>query len=174
VTGADEVDEDAIYRQVGRFVVSFQLLQTQLVSLASLATDPDSAGWNAQNELWRLWFTALVDRTGEAVAEFTKTYRGEVPEFQERVDHLLDRCRELARYRNKIVHSAYAVMEGGGRLVAIVRTDTRTLANDPDNVDQEALNEKSFNTAMVEIAHVGFELGLCHRQLIGWYDRDRD
>jgi hypothetical protein len=58
----------------------------------------------AQDELWKLWFKALIDRTGEAVAEFLETYRGEVPEFQERVDDLLNRCRGLARYRNKIVH----------------------------------------------------------------------
>jgi hypothetical protein len=42
-------NEDAIYRQLGQFVVIFQALETQLVLLASYAIDPGNAGHRAPN-----------------------------------------------------------------------------------------------------------------------------
>ena len=116
------IDEEAIYRQVGQLVIFFQMLETGLVSLASFAIDPENADTKARTDLSKLWFKDLTDRTVTAVAAFTERFRGDVPAFREKVDGLLERCRELARYRNKVVHSAYVTLEAGGVVHGVLRT----------------------------------------------------
>ncbi len=158
-------DEDAIYRQIGRFVVFFQSLESELISLTSLALDPESAGWNARPRLARLRFQELVDKTAPAVLAFTKEHRGDVPEFQRRLEDLLARCRELARYRNGVIHSAYVHFEASDKVVAVVRSDARA----PD--EHEYLDGESFNDALLAVAHVGFALAQCRVQLLQWHGR---
>jgi hypothetical protein len=180
-------NEDAIYHQLGRFVVVFQGLETQLVLLASYAIDPANAGHQARMPPTRkgrrvlvsdLWFKDLVDAAREGVSAFLDEYRREEPafqqiepEFRERVNDLLDQCLKLATYRNKVIHSAYLFLEGGGEFVAIVRSDmSEGLPNgNTVELDQEVLTEDSFEAAMAEIANVAFEIGQCRLQLIHWY-----
>ena len=125
-----------------------------------------------------LWFKDLVDAAREGVSAFLDEYRREEPafqqiepEFRERVNDLLDQCLNLATYRNKVIHSAYLFLEGGGELVAIVRSDmSEGLPNgNTVELDQEVLTEDSFEVAMAEIANVAFEIGQCRLQLIHWY-----
>ena len=71
-----------------------------------------------------LWFGPLVDKTSDAVGEFLREHReGGETEFQEELERLLAKCRELAGHRNRVLHSAYLLLEGGDDLVAIVRSD---------------------------------------------------
>jgi hypothetical protein len=162
-------DEDAIYRAVGLFVIVFQVLQSKLFQLASFALDPEHAGFQARRTLADLWFGGLVDRTATSVSDFLDQRGRDEPEFRAHLEALLVRCRELAHYRNKVVHSAYVFLEGGGELLAILRSDMSKGA-EPDEVEleQEWLHEDSFKEAMNEIAEVAFGLGQCHIQLIAW------
>jgi hypothetical protein len=176
---AKPLDEDAIYRQLGRFVVMFQVLENQLVQLAGFALDPARAGFQARLEPTRagrrrlvdeLWFGDLVDETGKAVGAFLDQYRGEQPEFRERLEDLLDRCRKIAIYRNTLVHSAYVFLEGGGELMGIMRSNLIAGAGEDEvDLDQERLTDGSFKAEMAEIAEVAFEIGQCRLQLIHWY-----
>lgn len=170
----DELDEDAIYRQVGRLVVFFQALEAELLTLASFAIDPDNVGVKALPALSKLRFGVLVGRTGKEVAAFTAEHRGDVPAFQAELDALLDRCRELARVRNKVVHSAYVMLEGGGVLRGIVRADKRpatSTTSSPSAEDFEYLDEASFDATLVEIADVVFGIAQCRVQLVHWHAR---
>jgi hypothetical protein len=176
---AKPLDEDAIYRQLGRFVVTFQVLENQLVQLAGFALDPARAGFQARlgpdragrrRLVDELWFGELVDETRRAVGDFLDQHRGEEPEFREQLEVLLDRCREIARYRNKLIHSAYVFLEGGGELVGIMRSNLIAGAGDHEvDLDQEMLTEESFEAEMAEVAEVAFEIGQCRLQLIHWY-----
>jgi hypothetical protein len=172
--------EDAIYRQLGQFVVTFQALETQLVLLASYAIDPGHAGHHARlppNRKGRrvlvsdLWFTTLVDETRKGVTAFLDGQGREEPVFRDRLGELLDRCLEFGVYRNKVIHSAYLFLEAGGNLVAIVRSEMTEGLPEGSNVelDQEALAEDSFVAKMEEIGNVAFEIGQCRLQLIRWY-----
>jgi hypothetical protein len=176
---AKRPDEDTIYRQLGRFVVTFQVLENQLVQLASYALDPAHGGHQARlppdrtgrrRLVAHLWFHELLDKTFTSVGDFLDRYRGAEPEFRELLNGLLDRCRELAHYRNRVVHSAYLFLEGGGELVAIARSDLTAGAGDEEvELDQELLTEDSFQEVMGEIAEVAFAIGQCRLQLIHWY-----
>jgi hypothetical protein len=176
---AKRPDEDTIYRQLGRFVVTFQGLENELVQLASYALDPAHGGHQARLPPDRrgrrrlvadLWFHDLLDKTSTIVGEFLDRYREDEPEFRKLLDGLLDRCRELAHYRNRVVHSAYLFLEGGDELVAIVRSDMTAGPGDEEvELDQELLTEDSFKEVMGEIAELVFAIGQCRLQLIHWY-----
>jgi hypothetical protein len=163
-------DEDAIYQQVGRFVVTFQALENELLQLASYALDPDQTG-RGRHEAAGLWFGQLVSKTSEAVDAFLTEHRpADEMGVRGRLDGLLTDCRELGRQRNRVVHSAYLFLEGGDELVAIVRSDmTRGDRDNEVEFDQEALNETTFNRAMTSIAETAFGIGQCRLQLIHWY-----
>lgn len=162
--------EDAIYRDLGRFVVTFQHLQNELVQLASFALDPEHRG-HGRHAVADLWFRRLVKKTRTSVGEFLDQHRGEEPEFREHLQELLDRCVELGDHRNKVLHSTYLFLEGGGALRAVVRSDTkRGAAGNEIALDQGALEEGSFDEAMGDMAEVAFQIGQCRLQLIHWYE----
>jgi hypothetical protein len=169
--------EDEIYRDLGRFVVFFQTLENELLLLASFALDPEHRG-HGRHVAAGLPFGQLVSETWTSVGRFLDKYREDEPEFREKLRErlrlLLDQCRELARYRNKVVHSAYLFLEAGDELVAIVRSDMRRGAESSEvALDQEPLSEGSFDEAMHEIAEVAFGIGQCRLQLIHWYKPER-
>jgi hypothetical protein len=162
-------DPDTIYRELGRFVVFFQVLENQLFQLASFALDPDHAG-RGRRETADLWFKTLVDTTSLSVGAFLAEHRGEEPEFRERLEALLGECRELARYRNKVLHSAYVFLERDGKLNEILRSDiTKGVEPGEVELDQESLSENTFDEATGKTVEVALALGQCRLQLIAWY-----
>jgi hypothetical protein len=164
-------EEDAIYRQIGRFVVVFQALETELLQLGSFAIDPEHTG-QGRHSLADLFYKTLVDRTGENVSRFLDEHRPDVPEFRQRVEALLVRCRELGWHRNKVLHSAYLSLEAGGKFAALVRSDMRRSKGDGANAvvfDDEVMSEASLEEAMVDIADVALGIVRCRQQLIHWH-----
>jgi hypothetical protein len=170
-----ERTEDAVYRDLGRYVVVFQALQNELVQLASFALDPTHSG-EGRHQVAELRFGRLVKATRRSVHQFLDQHHGEEPEFREHLEGLLQKCLDLAKHRNKVVHSTYLFMETmDDELVAIVRSDMNKGA-EPNEVDldQEQLQEGSFDTAMGEIGEVAFQIGQCRTQLIAWYKPEGD
>jgi hypothetical protein len=123
-----EVDADAIYREIGLYVVLFQSLQDILLQicwlLAEPAYDPDD-----RKPLSRMTFHQLVSETGRRVHTFLiSTGRGESEfgfEFAVRFHALLGRCRAIGRERNRVVHSGFIHLESFDRLRGIVMSDMR-------------------------------------------------
>jgi hypothetical protein len=76
-----------------------------------------------------------------SVREFLDRQGRDEPEFLERLEALLACSRELAPYRNEVVHSAYVFLEGGDEeLFAIVRSDLKSGAGNTEvEFDQELL-----------------------------------
>lgn len=175
---ATRPNEDATYRQVGRLVVTFQALETELVQLASFALDPGHAGFQARLPADKkgrrplvadLWFKKLVATTGESVNAFLDERGMGESEFRQHLGELLDKCRDLADDRNKVVHSAYLFLEGGGELAAIVRSDMTADGGDDVELDQELLTDASFDAIMADMATTALEIGQCRLQLIAWH-----
>lgn len=166
----DAPDEDAVYRQIGRFVVMFQVLEMELWQLAGYALDPGFTG-SGRRDATGLSFGRIVSQTSEAVGKFLDEHRpADETNVRGRLDALLSDCREIARYRNRLVHSAYLFLEAGDKLVGIVRSDVSRGAQ-PDEVefDHEALDGTSFNHEMSKIAQTAFGIAQCRLQLIHWY-----
>jgi hypothetical protein len=180
VTGTPPaLDEDEIYRQLVRFEIFFKVLENQLVQLAGFAREPATAGFQARTDPSRtgrrrlvdeLLFSKLVDETARAVGAFLDEHGAGESAFRDHLQELLVRCREIGRYRNKLVHSSYVFLEGGGALVGIMRSNMTTGIDENDvDLDQEMLTADSFNAEMAEIADAAFAIGQCRLHLIALY-----
>jgi hypothetical protein len=168
----EPLDADAIYRQIGLFVVAFQSLESELMQICWLLSDPPYAP-DGRKALAKLSFSELLGETRNRVdglvarrgLDDSQFRRDFLRTFQE----LLAHCRSIARHRNKIVHSAYVHLEGGGDLLGIVRSDmTRAADRNDVDFDRELLTATSFDAALKDLAWTGFRLGQSKMQLIAW------
>lgn len=169
------LNPDDIYRQIGLAVVAFQSLENVLVQICWLLTDPPYAA-DARRALARLSFSELVTESGKRVDALAERDGFERTDFRlsfvKSFHEQLTKCRNLARQRNRVVHSAYLHLEGCGELVAVMRSYMHKAANGPDvDFDQEVLTPTSFDVFLREIAVVAFALSQGQRQLVAWVPR---
>jgi hypothetical protein len=166
------LDPDDIYRQIGLFVVVFQSLETVLVEICWLTTEPQYAS-DGRRVLAGLSFPQLVKEAGKRVDAFIARHNLDDTEFRNtfliNFHGLLEQCRALAQRRNRIVHSAYIHFEGGDQLVGIMQSDMFKAVDGPDVAfDQEMLTSDSFHTGLHDIALVAFGLSQSKVQLVHW------
>jgi hypothetical protein len=168
--GEDILDPDGIYRQIGIYVVSFQHLENQLMQICWFLNKPpySETGRRALAEKKYSW---LVGETGRHVHAFLCDKGKEESDFARRFHACLSRCRAIGKDRNRIVHSAYVHLEGGGELRGIVRSDMRREKGGGDvEFDHQHLTEQSFDAELKHLAATVFELGIARTQLIHWRD----
>jgi hypothetical protein len=167
-----EVDADAIYREIGLYVVLFQSLQDILLQicwlLAEPAHDPDD-----RKLLSGMAFHQLVSETGRRVHTFLVSTGREESEFgfkfAVRFHALLGRCRAIGRERNRVVHSGFIHLESFDRLHGIVMSDIHPgSGEDPVSIENEYLTSESFDERQKEIADAALGLSLAKTQLIHW------
>jgi hypothetical protein len=168
----EPLDADAIYRQIGLLVVAFQSLESELMQICWLLTDPAYAP-DGRRALAKLSFSHLVTETQNRVESFVAEQGLDDSEFRRdflrRFRGLLAHSRSIARHRNKIVHSAYVHLEGGSELLAIVRSDMTSAVDRNDvDFDRELLTAISFDAALQDLAWTGFQLGQSKMQLTTW------
>jgi hypothetical protein len=164
----EPLEPDAIYRQVGLFIVAFQSLENELMQICWLTTDPPNSP-DGRRALADLSFSKLVTESGNRVDAFLIRRGLDDSDFRRKFHELLQHCRTIAKLRNQIVHSAYVHPEGGGELRAIVRSDM-TKASDSYDVDfdQELITAMSFDAALQDMASTVFQLAQSRVQLIHW------
>jgi hypothetical protein len=170
------LDPDGIYRQIGLVVVLFQSLENELMQICWLLTDPPYAP-DGRRPLANLSFGHLVKEAAFRVdALIARRHLDDSPfrrDFHRGFQELLEHCRALARLRNRIVHSAYVHLEGGGELQGILRSDMGVAADGEDvDFDQELLTTGSFDVVLDDLASTTFNLGQCKRQLIASHGHD--
>jgi len=162
------LDPDAIYRQIGVYVVAFQQLEDQLLQICWFLTEP-SYSERGRRALVGHTYSWLVGETGRRVYRFLCDQDKEESEFAQHFHSRLHRCHQIGKERNRIVHSAYVHLESGGELRAIVRSDMNKEKGGTDvEFDREYLTEQSFDGELERLATTIFELGTDLRQLIHW------
>lgn len=166
----EPVDEDAIYRELGRYIVIFQSLHGLLFQICWLLSDPPNSE-EARSELAKFErFSKLRGEAGRRVYTFLLDEgRGE-SRFAQDFCALLCRCRELGNDRNRIVHSAYIHLESFGELHGIVRSDMRKGRSEDGGVslDQKDVTPESIKKHSKKIADTYMALSMSHKQLIAW------
>lgn len=170
--GKKRVDEQAVYAEIGRYVVCFQALENELVLICWLCWDPPN-GPEGRRDLADLSFSRLVGMTSERVHELLCRKRLEDTEFRQRwrgnFDVTMDCCRSVARERNAILHSTYIHIEGGDELMGIVRSEMR---RDPEGsgvtFDQEWLGPTSFEEPLRRLVETYLAVCHCKAQLLHW------
>lgn len=167
-----ELDADAIYREIGLYVVLFQSLQDILFQICWLLAEP-AYDLDDRKQLSRMTFYELVSETGRRVNAFLGSTGRETSEFgfefAVRFHGLLRRCRGIGRERNRVVHSGFVHLESFDRLHGIVMSDMRPgSGEDPVSIENEYLTSKSFDDRQKEIAETALGLSIAKTQLIHW------
>jgi hypothetical protein len=164
-------DEDKIYQRIGEFVVCFQWLENRVREIGWLILDPSRERWPPKE--------LRNDTTAALFAKVEKLFLDALPkcrldpeleaDFRASLAKNAARFRSLRKARNKILHSAYIELKGGGEVHGLIRSNPR-LAVDPETgelvFDREMLSEKAFEYEFKEIAALAMFFNRCYMQLI--------
>ena len=163
------MDQDKIYQRIGEFVVSFQFLENQIRQIGWFLLDPGRKLWPPE-ALRKDRSEVLADTVAKLYEERLHLCR--LPDEEERKANFRDliwNFHELRKFRNRVLHSAYIEIKGGGEALALMRSNPKFI-NDPDTgdkaMDQEILSESSFDEEMKLMGHLAFHLGQHCIQLI--------
>jgi hypothetical protein len=159
---------DGLYRDIGEFVVLFQIVENALWQLGVLALGHERYE-QSRRQLSGLTVHDLSLKVRQAVFDRLDSGGRPAPEYRARLDAVLDRISVARRYRNRLVHSTYIFLETGDELVGIVRSNIRR-GPEPDGLefDQEAITDTTFDAMRAELAFIAFELTRCRTQLVPW------
>lgn len=171
------VDADAIYRELGKYIICFQWLETKIVDVANFLLDPERTG-HGKAKLTGMAFGRLRTYADDLFAQYvTNAAIKNADEWKQAFHKLMDRCRQIAEHRNRLVHSAYVHLEGGDQLLGIIRSKvalkTGGEAGPRHEFDQEYLTPETFDEPLREIAEVGFAIGQTYLQLLHWHKGDK-
>ena len=163
-----EVDADAIYRQIGIYVVSFQYLEDLLFQICWFFSE------SPYSEVGRLrlvnkGFSALIGEAQRRAGDFLAADGRNNSDFSQNFRAHMGECRKIERERNRIVHSAYIHLEAGGELRGIVRSDMRK-AKDGARVElvRNYLTEENLEAELQRLVEVILNVSLDLRQLTIW------
>ncbi|MDQ0107442.1 hypothetical protein J2T02_002561 [Chitinophaga terrae (ex Kim and Jung 2007)] len=165
-------DTNLLYRRIGEFVVSFQWLESRVRETGWLLTDPQRACWpplilrQESNQQLLDKVCQLFSTTMDKLA--TEDALARKPSFES----LIQRLHGMRRYRNKLLHSAYIVLESGGDVQGVYRINPKLQQVDDEYIlDSEMLTPESIERNMKEMAQIAFELNFHYIQLVHWSER---
>lgn len=152
--------------------MSFQWLENLLQQITWVLIDPNWKN-DPREETAGLWFRRLLDFVSAKYVAYVDAHAIEDAEAQKKkFKDLIDRCAVIADARNRLIHSTFIEIKAAGEfhglLQSKIKKETGVQDDHQFNFDQEHLTEKSFEPILLQIAEVGFALGLVHRQLIAW------
>jgi hypothetical protein len=98
------IDEDAIYRQLGKYIVCFQWLENQIVQIASLILDPNHTG-RARAVLTGMNFRQLT-KSADVLFAICVAEAGveNADERKQDFHDLMIRCEKIGERRNSIAY----------------------------------------------------------------------
>jgi hypothetical protein len=163
--------EDKIYQRIGEFVVSFQWLEGRIREIGWLILDPARKNWPPM-ELRNDTAAALFAKVEELFLSALPKCRLD-PEleadFRSSFAESAIRFHSLRRARNKVLHSAYIEIKGGGEVRGLIRTNPRLDIDGETGellFNHEMLSEKSFEREFKEMADLAVFFNKCYIQLI--------
>jgi hypothetical protein len=173
---AATVDLDEVHQAIGEFVVFFQSIEDMYRQLGWQLVDPEKRSWpplQFRKESNR----ELIDKVTDLYVELARRYR--FPNGAEKAaeaEQLRTTFHALRKFRNRMVHSTYHELKGGGSVVAILRTNPR-ITIDPDTgdieYDQEAFEPDTIRREMAVHAQAFYMLHALRLQLVHWYPFSR-
>ena len=165
------LDESAIYRRIGEFVVLYQWIENRLREIGWFILDPDRRSW-PPTALRSISSAELFTRVEALFLDaLPKCRLGDELESEYRTSFA--RCAEafteLRKARNKILHSAFVELKAGGDIAAIMRVDPRGDI-DPETgdrlFDSQTLSSESFSAEFEIMAKLAMFLNRCYIQLL--------
>ncbi len=159
--------ESAHDQQLGQFVVLFQELESSLIDIISVIADKDSAVEILPAEIE---YPQLVKSTDVIFSNFVGLLRQPALDATTRFHKLMGKCLDIGVLRNKLSHSAYALLESASDIAALAqeRAKLKFKGDSRRQVIGEDLSVESFEPDCRQIAEVLTELESFRLQLIEW------
>jgi hypothetical protein len=169
-------DLDEVHQAIGEFVVFFQSVEDLYRQIGWKLVDPEQREWPPK-QFRKESNKELIDKVTDLYIGLTQQYS--FPNGAEKAveaEQLRGTFHRLRKFRNRMVHSAYHEVKGGGEVVAILRTNPR-ITVDPDTgeieYDQETFDPDTIRRELAKQAQPFFVLHYLRVQLLHWYPFDR-
>ena len=165
------LDEGKIYQRIGEFAVSFQWLENRIREIGWLILDPGHNNWppmELRDDTTAALFAKVEGLFLDALTECRLTPEFEA-DFRNSFAMNANRFHSLRRARNKILHSAYIELKGGGEVLGLMRINPRLAIDDETGqllFDQEMLSVNSFEHEFKEMADLAIFFNRCYMQLV--------
>lgn len=165
------MDEDAIYKRIGEFVVCFQFVENQLRQIGQFILDPARNAW-PRKRLRKKTSKNLADNVARLYDEaihLCGLQASEENEFRDDFHNLIRKFHELRRARNRFIHSAYIELKADGEIQALLRSNSQTEPNPmsgEEERDQEILLPEPFQKEFETMGQLAFRLRRHYLQLI--------
>ena len=169
-------EHERLFRRIGEFVVCFQWLESKFREIGWLICDPDRTKWppkslrnETNHDLLKKVHSLFVGLVDDLEID-------DADERKNRFSKIIAACHKMRRYRNKLLHSAYIELNGGGDDITLMRSNPK-LRYDPESgepeFDQEIVSEAGILEKLEETVELIVAVNLHHTQLIHWSPFDR-
>jgi len=161
----------ATHKALGEFVVIFQWVENLYRQIGWFILDPERKHWPPM-QLRRETNCQLVDKVTDMFVDLTHTYAFANGDEKARdILELRDHFHELRRYRNRLLHSTYVELKGGGEVHGYLRSNPEVGVDSETGelvFDQEDFTAEVIYAKIREYSDYMLRLNLLHVQLIHW------
>ncbi len=159
----------ATHKALGEFVVIFQWVENLYRQIGWLILDPDRKHWPPM-QLRRETNCQLVDKVTDMFVDLTKTYSFANGDEKARdILELRGHFHELRRYRNRLLHSIYVELKGGGEVHGYIRSNPEVGVDSETGeliFDQEDFTAEVIYNKIRQYGDYMLRLNFLHVQLI--------
>jgi hypothetical protein len=161
----------ATHQALGEFVVIFQWVENLYRQMGWFILDPERQHWPPM-QLRRETNCQLIDKVTDMFVGLTQTFSFANGDEKARdILELRAHFHELRRYRNRLLHSTYVELKGGGEVHGYVRSNPE-VGVDPETgelvFDQEDFTAEVIYAKIKEYGDHMVRLNVLHVQLLHW------
>ena len=162
---------DAAHKALGEFVIVFQGVENLYRQIGWFILDPERKHWPPK-QLRTETNHALINRVTDLFVELTNTYAfANGAEKAQDIEELRAHFHALRKYRNRLLHSTYIEVKGGGEVHGYIRSN-QEVGVDPETgeliFDQEDFSAEVIYTTIGQYGKFMLRLNFIHVQLIHW------
>ncbi|MDA9554654.1 hypothetical protein N9R54_00330 [Pelobium sp.] len=161
------MNTDLIYQKIGEFVVSFQWFEHRLREIGWVINDPERKIWPPKD--FREESNAqIISKVESVYINFIKNSiltdkEKKIKDFKNLVLNLND----YRRYRNRLLHSAFTEVKGGGEILEIWSTNPKLKYEKGKPIfDTIILTPEKIDEVMLKMANDAFKLNIFYMQAI--------
>lgn len=161
----------ATHQALGEFVVIFQWVENLYRQIGWFIIDPERQDW-PPTKFRRETNCQLIDKVTEMFVNLTHNYAfANGAEKAKDILELKEHFHELRRYRNRLFHSTYVEMKGGGEVHGYICSNPEfgvDIETGELIFEREDFSAEVIYTKIREYGDYMFRLNSLHVQLIHW------
>ncbi len=160
------------HKALGEFIIIFQWVENLYRQIGWFILDPDRKEWPPK-QLRTETNHVLINKVTELFIELTKTYAfANGAEVAKDMEELRTKFHALRKYRNRLLHSTYLELKGGGDVHGYIRSNPEVGVDAETGeliYDQEDFSAEVIYAKLRENGEFIQRLNLINTQLIHWH-----